>query len=613
MVQTRTTWSFNSDGVSAAQTRETLPPIQNSMVVPAGSPISDPYAVEATLTTSELLVEALADLGVTHGFGLNGGGIAPFSQALERSSIQFMHFRHELGAAFAAIEASLAGNRLSLVMATTGPGLTNLYTGMIAARREGAKVVFVTGCTSAAQRGRGAFQETSHWTGDISNLFVSGQLFHHAAMLEDPSELPTALARLASGAIQPHGFVAHLGLPMSVQTARTQHRYQNRLSMSRPGACDSGTLKEVVAILETEPFVIWLGFGARHCAKEVQQLVNATGACVMCTPRAKGIFPEGSERFLGVTGLGGHDSVTARLLELKPSRALVVGTKLGEFSSFWAPELVPTNGFIHVDVDPTVFASAYPTVPTLGVQAEIGEFLRAIVQRLPSPNTNDSAGPSTPRSHAAIQSVGFVRPSYLMQMIQEIMVEQSDTIIMTEAGNSFALGSHYLRFAEPGRYRVSTGFGSMGHAAAGVIGAAMASGRKAIAIVGDGAMLMLNEISTAASYGTDAVWIVLNDARYGMIAQGMQSIGWQPFKTDFQRVDFVAVAHAMGGDGVRVEREAQLSSALNQALAARGPFVVDVLIDPAEMAPAARRNASLVQQGVPAELNSSRVGGSNAQ
>ncbi|HET9958040.1 MAG TPA: thiamine pyrophosphate-dependent enzyme, partial [Polyangiaceae bacterium] len=139
---------------------------------------------------------------------------------------------------------------------------------------------------------------------------------------------------------------------------------------------------------------------------------------------------------------------------------------------------------------------------------------------------------------------------------------------------------------------------SMGQAAAGVIGAALGSGRKAVAIVGDGSMLMLNEINTAASYGIDALWIVLNDARYAMIAQGMESIGWTPFETDFPRADFAAIARAMGAHGARVEYESQLEAALERALSARGPYLLDVMIDPREKAPSNRRNRSLVAQGV---------------
>jgi acetolactate synthase-1/2/3 large subunit len=138
----------------------------------------------------------------------------------------------------------------------------------------------------------------------------------------------------------------------------------------------------------------------------------------------------------------------------------------------------------------------------------------------------------------------------------------------------------------------------MGHAAAGVVGASIGSRSKALAIVGDGAMLMLNEISTAASYGIGAIWIVLNNASYGMISQGMRSLGWTPFETDFTRADFVSIARAVGADGVRVERESELNSALRTGLSVKGPFVIDVLIDPNELAPSAARNRSLGRQGL---------------
>jgi acetolactate synthase-1/2/3 large subunit len=185
-----------------------------------------------------------------------------------------------------------------------------------------------------------------------------------------------------------------------------------------------------------------------------------------------------------------------------------------------------------------------------------------------------------------------------MQAIQREIVEEADTIVLVEAGNALGLGNHYLCFRTPGRYRTSTSFSAMGHASAGVLGAALGRREKAVAIVGDGALLMQNEINTAVSYGIGAVWIVLNDARYGMVAQGMQSIGWEPFATDFPRTDFVAVARAMGADGVRVERECDVEGALKVSLAARGPFVIDIIVDPSESVPSGRRNQSLEAQGV---------------
>jgi Thiamine pyrophosphate enzyme, N-terminal TPP binding domain len=151
-----------------------------SMIVPAEAP-----------TMSEALAKLLVQLGVTHAFGLFGGGIAPFCEAVSRTSIRVMHFRHEAGAAFAAIEMSIATGKPVVVFATTGPGLTNAITGMMAARWEGARVIFVSGATGPAQRGRWAFQETSALTMPSAGLFSAGPIFHHAVVLESAAELET--------------------------------------------------------------------------------------------------------------------------------------------------------------------------------------------------------------------------------------------------------------------------------------------------------------------------------------------------------------------------------------------------------------------------------------
>ena len=367
-----------------------------------------------------------------------------------------------------------------------------------------------------------------------------------------------------------------------------------------PPACDQATVDSCAELLAAAPFVVWLGYGARKASSQIREFVERTGARVMCSPRAKGIFPEDHPQFLGVTGLGGHASVEEYLRSGESARALVLGSRLGEFTSFWSPDLVPSRGLVHVDIDPEAFGTAYPTAETTSVQAEIGTFVSALLASWPErfARPRPALAVAAPRESLAPRAEGVVRPRALMEAIQRVVVEGSEAIVLTEAGNSFTLGSHYLRFATPGRYRVSSGFGSMGHAVAGVLGASLARGDKAVAIAGDGAMLMTNEISTAVSYGIDAVWIVLNDARYGMIEQGMRSLKWDPFETSIPRADFVAIARAMGADGVHVDREEDLDAALAQAMQAKGPFVVDVWIDADEPGLPNRRNASLIKQGV---------------
>jgi thiamine pyrophosphate-dependent acetolactate synthase large subunit-like protein len=154
-----------------------------------------------------------------------------------------------------------------------------------------------------------------------------------------------------------------------------------------------------------------------------------------------------------------------------------------------------------------------------------------------------------------------------------------------------------LRFRHAGRYRVSTGVGSMGHCAAGVVGAAFASGRPAVAIVGDGAMLMNNEVNTAVKLGAPAVWIVLNDSRYNMCEQGMAALGLQA-DAGIPEVNFAMLARAMGAAGEVIESELDMDRALETAISSKRPYVLDIRIDPTCPAPSKGRNRGLRALGI---------------
>lgn len=539
-------------------------------------------------TVSTALVEALRRLGVAQAFGVMGGAIAPFFHAVAHSDIRTLHLRHEAGAAFAAVEASLITRRPVLVFTTAGPGITNALTGMLAARAEGAQVIFVSAATSAAHRHRVATQETGP-------AIVVSDALHLAETLAHPAQLAPILARLAGGLARPSGFVAHLALPIDLQRAGCPD--VGPIAEHVPPECAPAVIARHAERFAAAPPVIWLGWGARHAAGPIRQLVERLGARVMCSPRAKGIFPEDHPRFLGVTGLGGHTRVDELLAAERPAHILVLGTRMGESTSFWDPALTPSQGFIHVDVDPTAFGVAYPAIATEAIVCEVGAYARALVDELgarPSVTIVDDAPPSPT---LAVRDSGGVRPQQLLAGVQRVIVDGSDAWLMAESGNAFCWSTHLLRYREPGRYRVSTQFGSMGHATTGVVGAALARSGKAFALVGDGAMMMLNELHSAVQYRADAVWVILNDACYLMCAQGMRVMGWEPFHCELPRVDFVALARAIGADGERIEREADIDAALARALAARGPWVLDVTIDPREAPPSGRRNKSLMQQG----------------
>ena len=582
-----------------AQTLTQLSP--STRVPPALSESRSLRTGERSATVVSAVVDMFVRLGVQEAYGVSGGAMAALWDALSSSRLGVYHFRHETGAAFAAIEAGFANGRPTVLFTTTGPGLTNALTGIMAARDEGARIIVVSAHTSASSQGRFAIQETSRTTLPPS-LYESGRPFHVATVVDDPAQLAAVECSLAAGLNRRGGFVAHLALDTAVQRAPANQQGMAGDRKSRPihTASPAGTtapaqIAACVDALRDGPFAIWVGYGARDAAAEIATLARRMRAPVMCSPRGKGIFPEGDPLFVGVTGLAGHASVMRYLEDFKPRRVLVLGSRLGEPTSFWDRRFVAPEGFVHVDVDPEVPGVAFPSAPTLAVVGDAGSTLRAVLAHFPPSREARFGETQLPRPR--IERVqprhdGLVRPEALMDALQDWVVDRSDATVLSESGNSFLWTTHRLRFSTAHRYRTSTGFGSMGHASAGVVGAALATGRRAVAVVGDGALLMTNEINSAVKFRARAVWVVLNDGRYGMCAQGMDTLGLSA-DAEIPQVDFAAFARAQGARATRVDHEVQLDAAFAKAMTADGPFVIDVRIDPQCKAPASLRNAAL--------------------
>jgi thiamine pyrophosphate-dependent acetolactate synthase large subunit-like protein len=572
-----------------------------------------------TLTVAQAIAKIFEDIGVRDAFGVSGGAMATIWAALSNSSlINVTHCRHEGGAAFAATENHFASDRPVVVFTTAGPGITNAITGLLAARGEGAKVILVSACTSAPQRGRWAIQETSSYTIPKGGIFAPGVLFNYATVIESSKQLPQIAKRLASGISRPGGFVAHISIPTGLQSTAIETTLPTIHLTSTVPAPSKEAIARSMELLCEGSFAIWIGFGARHAAKTIRQLAEKTGAAVMCSPRAKGIFPENHPQYIGVTGLGGHESVMKYMEEQTPLRTLVLGTRLGEPTSFWSDAMIPPKGFVHVDIDPEVPGVAYSHAETFPVVSDVGAFVEALLEHFPknSNSHNSSRPPTPPNLGGKTQSPptitlpnpepmvitaannDLVRPEMVMKMVQRLVVDRSDAIVLAESGNSFTWSTHLLQFDKPNRYRVSTGVGSMGHNVTGVIGAALGEAKKAVAIVGDGSMLMNNEISTAVKYQIPAVWIVLNDARYNMCYQGMSLLGLTGADAILPPTDFALVARGMGAQGIRVDKESELEAAITTAMNTNAPVVIDVAIDPDRMAPSKGRNKSLSAQGV---------------
>jgi acetolactate synthase-1/2/3 large subunit len=526
----------------------------------------------APRSVAEALVGALHALGVREAFGVPGGALVPLLASLAGGAIRATTARHESGAVFMAAEASLATGRPTVAYVTTGPGLTNALTGALSARDDGASVLLLSGMTPAAMRGRHPIQDTSRRGLGTGALHEPG-LFDDAWVLEDPGALESVARRLAELWARPQGAVVHLAVPLDVQGWPCPH-VDARPAAATVERVDAEHARTVASYLGRR-FALWVGHGGRGAARSVRALAEAAGLPVVTTPRGRGVLGADHPLWVGVSGMGGDADLPDRLREMGVERLLVLGSRLGEMATGHVDALVPPGGLVHVDVDPTVPGASFPAARTVGLVGDVGAWCRALL-----PVVAPSALRPIPRARPVVPSdlQGPVRPPVLLDALQRSALDRG-LPVHVDAGNAISWSTRYLRPRAPGQLRVPGSFGSMACATTGSVGRAIATGRPVVALVGDGAMLMQNELSTAVERGAAVIFVVLNDSGLGMVSHGMAALGRAHPACGWPSVDFAAWGAAQGAWSTRVAHESELTSALDAALASCRAAVIDVVVD----------------------------------
>lgn len=537
-------------------------------------------------TVAEMVVKSLDILGAKYAFGVSGGEIAPIWEALEYSKIETLHFRHEGGAAFAACEYSIATGEPAVVFVTGGPGIAHALNGLIAAKKEGARVIFLAPYSDSNKRDKFACQESTH-EHFPSNLLIASSVFDYSVIVESPAQLQAVFTRCSNSLATLGSSVIGLFISQRLQKSPCPEvnlrvrQHQIKLT------CSSEIIEYCAELMANKKLLIWTGFGARKSAGQLREFAEKTGAMVMSTPRGKGAMPEDHPQFIGVTGLGGQEGLQIKIDQFQPDLTIILGSKLGELASFWDQKLIPSPEIIHVDINSKVFGIGFPKQATTPVLADVAFFLEKVLPLLP---TATHSFQLRQMDHHHPPSTGL-SPSVVMEAVQAQLNLHPHTMVISEAGNSLAWANNRLRFPHP-TYRASMGHASMGHAVAGVLGLSLANkDRKAIAIVGDGAMLMNGtEVNTAVKYKINSIWIVLNDGGYNMCRQGNRLQGMKEVDCDIPPADFVAFAESRG---IRVKDEVELIAALEEAMLAEVPYVLDMVIDRNVPAPIGARVSSL--------------------
>jgi acetolactate synthase-1/2/3 large subunit len=530
------------------------------------------------LTGAQILCRALLEEGVDVIFGYPGGAIMPFYHALpEFPELRHVLVRHEQAAAHAADGYARASGRAGVCVATSGPGATNLVTGLATAHMDNAPVVAITGQVSRAMMGRDAFQET-----DI--IGITQPITKHNRLVEDIEELAEAVREAFYVAQEGRPGPVLIDIPKDVQNQKAEWRASGEAGKRAGGEQRGGFGKDGIAeaarlIAEAQRPLIMAGHGVllSNAYVELRALAERTGMPVITTLLGISGFPESHPLHLGMPGMHGEVHVNRAIQQAD----LIIGLGLrfddrvtGNLAGFARGAKV-----IHVELDPSEIGKNVPVA--VGLVGDVRSVLCSLLP-LVAPRKCDTW-------RAEIES--FVRPredNFRGGLSPDLILDAIDKATAGRCSIVSDVGQHQMwvaklfRYQHPNSHITSGGLGTMGFAVPAAMGVVMARpGEPVWAISGDGGFQMnMQEMATMVQEGIPVKMAIFNNGYLGMVRQWQQFFHGRRYSaTPIWSPDYVRLAQAYGIAGWKVETAEKLDETVRAAMAEPGPALVEFMIE----------------------------------
>ena len=535
---------------------------------------------------SDALLKKLKENGTDTVFGYPGGVLLPLYDSIYDSDINHILVRHEQAAAHAADGYARVSGKTGVCIATSGPGATNLVTGIATAQMDSSPVVALTGQVGTPIIGTDAFQEVD----TISITMPISKANFQPRKSEDLPELIDAAYKIAGTGRK--GVVV-VDLPKDVLEADVSE-YDMKKILKLDGykpttKANIKQIKKAVKVIEnSEKPVILAGGGviSSDASEELFEFAKLANIAVATSLMGKGSIPEDHELSLGLLGMHGLESTNHTVTDC--DCLIAVGCRFSDRTTGKVSEFAPDAVKIHIDIDPAEIGKNVPIdIPIVG-DAKI------TLQTLIEEYKNDTEN-WTPRvvekRKAYVPKMNFdtelLKPQEVIKEIMESITPS--TIVSTDVGQNQMWMAHYFKTKNPRTFISSGGLGTMGYSLPAAIGAQVAlPDENVLAICGDGGFQMVSqELATIKDYDLPIVTCILNNRYLGMVYQ------WQVLYYD-NRIsqtklaatpDFVKLAESYGVRGERVEKPGELRETIQNALKAREATVIDIVIDPAELLP----------------------------
>ena len=528
------------------------------------------------MTGAELMVKCLLEQGVDTVFGYPGGAILPFYDALRVSEIRHVLTAHEQGAAHAADGYARAGGRVGVCVATSGPGATNLVTGLATAFLDSIPVVAITGQVPTAMIGHDAFQEV-----DITGITMP--ITKHNFLVKDSSQLAAAirLAFVLARTGRPGPVL--IDVPRDVQTAMVDYE-ETELSYPEPEKPDCEKIRKAVAAINAaERPVMLIGGGVINSNTEydAMDLAEKLRIPVVSTLMGLGACSAYRSLFLGMTGLHGHEKANNAVKEA--DLILAFGSRFNDRVTGERGSYVAHKTFVHMDIDPAELdKNIYSEI---GIAGDMKMTLNKLTEACAPKNLEAwwhqiAAWPSNDEDCGEAETPKFFRAL-------NPVLKDRDFIITTDVGQHQMWSAQNIKIQFARQWVTSGGLGTMGFGLPAAVGAQFARpNSRVISISGDGGFKMTgSELFTVASNCLPVISIVFNNSGLGMIRQ-LQTVFFANRFTACEMpafVDFVKYGEAFGIKGVHVDSPEALAEALEEALAQNEPRIIEVSINPQDM------------------------------
>ena len=530
------------------------------------------------LTGAEIVVECLKEQGVDTVFGYPGGTILNIYDALYKHSDEIRHIltSHEQGASHAADGYARATGKVGVCLATSGPGATNLVTGIATAQMDSVPVVAITANVAVDLLGRDTFQEV-----DIAGVVMP--VTKHSFIVKDVAKLADTLRRAFRIAQEGRPGPVLVDITKDVTAAETEYVPQKPSPiLPKVNTIKEEDIEKALELIRASrrPYIfVGGGVSISGASPELREFVEKVDAPVADTLMGKGAFPGEDPRYTGMVGM--HGTKTSNLGITKCDLLIAVGARFSDRVTGNTRRFARDAKILHIDVD------AAEINKNIKSDASIVGDARAVL-RILNERLDRQTHPEWVKEIQAMKEKypltydhDILSGPYVIETLYRIT--GGDAIICTDVGQHQMWAAQFYRYKEPRTFISSGGLGTMGYGLGASIGAKTGKPDKLVFnIAGDGCFRMnMNEIATATRYDIPVIEIVINNHVLGMVRQWQTLFyGHRYSATVLQdKVDFVKVAEAMGAKGIRVTKKEEVEPAIREAIDAGCPVVIDVQID----------------------------------